>query len=160
MKVDESKPYFVKYRPAFFSGFKDEKYNFDSIDDLLKKNNNALSDGFMFACEYGFYKQTLMVSSTKKREWYVVGFVYNFDLSRYLPNFRTCYKLCGKVKVCMKDGNDDVYVVEDESKTGEYSLINIDKGYSWAWASPDEYKFTRYATDEEIEKANSICCGD
>ena len=160
MKVDESKPYFVKYRPAFFSGFNDEKYNFDSMDDLLKKNSNALADGFIFACDGGFFKQTLMVSSTQKREWYVVGFVYNFDLSGYLPNFRKCYRLHGQVKVCKAKGDRDVYIVADESPISGYSLININKKYSWAWASPDEYKFTRYATEEEIDMANSICCGD
>lgn len=147
--------YFKQHIPAFIDGVTPEEFEFTTIEELLERNKKKLLKDYVFA--YGlssFEGQTLMISSTKEKSWWVIGFVKGFDLSKYLPNCYKVYKLQGNVKVVQGGRKNNLYIVEAESNSG-YSLVEINGDASWAWADPKEYKFIRYATPEELDKVNN-----
>lgn len=164
---------FRQYRPPFVES--DEplwEYESDSIQDVLRaitemgELHDVLKDGYVFAYDSGNYdnSQTLLISSTSKKEWWVIGRVWGCDLVTVLPYFNDCYKLRDNVMVveCVSqeegpfkfDDIGDLCVVQAESNSG-YSLFNLKKMLSWAWGDKKNYKFKRYATQEELDTVNT-----
>ena len=139
---------------AWNPGDKPEEYSFNTIEELINKNKEYLPDGYVFAYAQDGDVQLLMISSTTEKDYWVCGYVEGFDLSRYLPIYTSTYKFNGKVKV-VKDKDDGCeWLVECESSNGDYSLISLDGEESFAWAKKEDFKFIRYATQEELDKIN------
>lgn len=134
-------------------------FSFSAIDELLEKIKESTGfpkDDYVLACghDYPFGKQDLFASSTKEKDWWYLGKVSYFNLSKYLPYYQTTYRLQGNVKVVCRDYNGPLYIVVSTNGSGDYSLLEINGDSQWAWADKNKYRFVRYATQEELDEAN------
>lgn len=137
----------------------------NSLEELLsnEKVKSYLGDGDVFA--YGGTGQTLMTSSTKKRTWWVIGYVDGCNLIGKLPHFKKVYKFTGNVSVVKVKPNtefincglakiDKEYIIDHQSG-GSCMLTGIDGRGGFAWISDSDLEFIRYATQEELDKINN-----
>ena len=139
---------------AWSPGDKPEKYSFNTIEELINKNKEYLPDGYVFAYSQDENVQLLMISSMTEKEYWVLGYVEGFDLSKYLPVYTSTYKFNGNVKIVKNKFDACEWLVESESSNDEYSLISLDGEESFAWAKKKDFKFIRYATQEELDTIN------
>lgn len=136
-----------------------------SLKELLsnEKVKSYLGDGDVFA--YGGSGQTLMVSSSKERTWWVIGYVDGCNLIGELPHFKKVYKFTGNVKVvkvkpdtefinCGLAKVDKEYII-DHQNGGSCMLTGIDGHGGFGWISDSDLEFIRYATQEELDKINN-----
>lgn len=72
----EDRPYFVQHIPAFVDGGTRKIYTFYSINNLTEKLTKR-SDGEI----YVYDGSHLMTQSIKKKYWWVLGTINNFDLT-------------------------------------------------------------------------------
>lgn len=91
-KFDETQPYCSLHRPKFVdSSTPPEKFNFLSVDMLLNELSYKKTENYFWCfserCNYDTNRksQYLMIQSNDYEKWWVIGFIYNFDLSKYLP---------------------------------------------------------------------------
>lgn len=158
----ETNIHFKQHIPSFCEGFVPEEYTCESLEELLKRNKNKCckKDNEIFACSE---ENDLMVSSTIKKSWWVLGSVSGIDLQKYLPHYDSVCLLKGDnikiVKGVSKEilgwHDDAEYLVAAESD-GSYSLVNLTNfSDSWAWAKKEDYPTIRYATQEELDKLNN-----
>jgi hypothetical protein len=150
----------IKYKqhiPAYISGADPEEYTCETLDELLEKNKSCLGKDCIFA--YGS-ENTLMMSSTAKKYYWVLGFVRGVDLKEYLPYYENVYSLQGDhVPIVRWRKNNHLYIVRAESDDN-YGVIDMEFGSVWSWMRSDEAEFVRYATQEELDWANDILSGD
>ena len=93
---------FKQHIPAFVDGAIPEQYVATSFEDLLERNKSKLSENQVFATDdTGSH---LMVSSTIKKWWWVLGYVSGIDLRTRLPRFDEVYK--GEENETDDNGND------------------------------------------------------
>ena len=81
---------FRQHIPAFVDGVTPERYVATSFEDLLERNKSKLSENQVFATDDT--GGCLMVSSTIKKWWWVLGYVSGIDLRMRLPQFDKVYK--------------------------------------------------------------------
>lgn len=79
-------PLFKQHIPSFCSGFKPKKFEFKNLEKVLKEY--PINKSKEFFC-YSNYHDTcqLLILDLKENNWIVLGYVYNFDLSKHLPKF-------------------------------------------------------------------------
>lgn len=137
----------------------------NSLEELLsnKRMKSYLNDGDVFA--YGDSGRILMTSSTKKRTWWVIGYIDGCNLIGKLPHYKKVYKFSGDVKVVKVKPNtefinsgfakvDKEYIIEDQQGRS-CSLMGVDGRGGLAWISDSDLEFVRYATQEELDKINN-----
>ena len=73
---NETRPYFIQHIPAFVEGATRKIYTFNSIGELLDKLTKR-SEGEI----YVYDNPHLMTQSIKKKYWWVLGTINNFDLT-------------------------------------------------------------------------------
>lgn len=155
---------FIEHVPSFVDG-KPEKFEFKTLKELLSKMRDCgrLLPDYVFAygnCNYNNQTQCLMISSTKEKKWWVLGYVTGLDLAQSLTRYDKVYKLQGRVKIIkVKIGKsahrNRLWVVENE-RNNKYSLVglkNPDEGY--AWVNAEDCQFMRYATQAELDRINN-----
>ena len=98
--------FFRQHIPNFISGYEPRKYVVRSFENLLKKtkkylDKNQIRDLVFTTNETG---KMLMMSSTIKKWWWVLGYVSGIDLRTRLPQFDEIYK--GEENETTDNGND------------------------------------------------------
>lgn len=152
--------HFTQHIPGFGDGKPYEK-RYRTVENMLKdpKIQSYLHyDGNpVYAYGDGWKRQLLMVSSTVKKWWLVIGYVDGVNLSDYLPYYDQTYLLKGKIPVVERNG--EFYIVRIEENNGDmivYSLYNLQTGSVSAWHNAKDCKFVRYATQEELDRINGV----
>ena len=87
---------FRQHIPSFISGVEREVFTFDSFEELMNRQSTLLPDHKWCYNDYVDKTQLLMIENKDNTEWFVIGYVEDFDLSKYLP------------KVIYGDENDEV----------------------------------------------------
>ena len=152
--------HFIQHIPGFGDGKPYEK-RYRTVENMLKdpKIKSYLHYGESPVYAYGndWGRQLLMISSTAKKWWWVIGYVDGVNLSDYLPYYEQTYLLKGKIPVVERNG--EFYIVRSEENTGDmaiYSLYNLQTGNVTSWHRAKDYKFVRYATQEELDRINGV----
>lgn len=92
--------HFTEYIPSFCS-FNEPpiEKDFETLEDVLEyleSEYDYCPPGDVRVWSYGSTdaegKQTILISSTIKKSWFVRGFVEGIDLSKHLPRFDEVYK--------------------------------------------------------------------
>lgn len=77
--------FFKKHIPSFCEGFEKVVFEFDTFEELIKRQQPLLK-GYKWCYDnYIDHSQLLMVESEDNTKWLVIGYVLDFDLSQYLP---------------------------------------------------------------------------
>ena len=88
--------HFTEHIPSCCDYGEPAELDFETLEDLLKDLQSHYTfcpPNYNFVWSYGHcFKQALMMSSTTKKEWYVMGYVTGINLSNYLPKFDEVYK--------------------------------------------------------------------
>lgn len=101
------KIFFRQHIPGYISGYEPREYEASSVENLLKKtkkylNKEQIKDLVFTTDENG---ELLMMSSTVKEWWWVLGFVSGINLTTELPQYNTVYKK-GEENETFNNGND------------------------------------------------------
>ena len=77
--------FFKQHIPDCCEGFERAVYEFDTFKELMEKQKPLLKGHKWCYSDYVEDSQLLMVETEDNTEWMVIGYVLNFDLSKYLP---------------------------------------------------------------------------
>ena len=82
--------YFVEHVPNFVSGVKNYRAIYNTFEEMMEDKviKNCLSNGLQWC----YSDNDLMVIREDGTWWWVIGHVYNLDLSKYLPAFKDLMK--------------------------------------------------------------------
>lgn len=126
--------HFKQYIPAFCSGIERTEFDFETLEELLEKqlkpvenfpNLKYYYEQYMDNCQLliqGF-DMVLPVSDTVNKtefQWVVLGYVYNFDLSKHLPRIEYPEERIESITVHNPGDEDNItipnYTIEFEVK--------------------------------------------
>ena len=75
---------FKQHIPNFCEGFEAKVFEFNTFKELIEQQPPLLENDKWCYDNYG-KAQLLMVQSKDNSQWFVIGYVYDFDLSKHLP---------------------------------------------------------------------------
>lgn len=95
--LDKTKPYFVQHIPAACSGVEQREYNYNDIQEVFKNEIGLFANSPEYVWARGD-ENLLMISSMRRPEWFVIGRIYNDDIS-FLPYYREVYCERGEIHI-------------------------------------------------------------
>ena len=75
---------FKQHIPNFCDGFERKVFEFNTFEELIEQQPPLLENDKWCYADYG-ESQLLMVQPKDNSQWFVIGYVYGFDLSKHLP---------------------------------------------------------------------------
>ncbi len=76
---------FKQHIPSFCEGFDKKFFEFNTFEELMKEQEELLPNHKWCYSDYVDDTQLLMIEKLDNTEWYVIGYVNGFDLSKHLP---------------------------------------------------------------------------
>lgn len=74
---------FVQYIPSFCEGITRQHFKFTTFKELIDKQQELLPNHKWCYSDYGSC-QLLMIETLDNTEWFVIGYVVDYDLSKDL----------------------------------------------------------------------------
>lgn len=76
---------FKQHIPSFIEGVERKIFQFNTFEELMKEQEELLPNHKWCYSDYVDDTQLLMIEELDNKYWFVIGYVKNFDLSKYLP---------------------------------------------------------------------------